>query len=97
MNPARSAAMTPSLPADLGVALAWHDTVCPEAGRCGSRELHARSIPLYTTGVLHQFLDNLHTHALDPDDENVGHFLHAERCCAVHNTHVMPHRGCILR
>jgi hypothetical protein len=40
------------------IALAWHDVVCPEAGECRDRPLHAASHPLAYGGLLARFLDN---------------------------------------
>lgn len=41
------------------VGLAWHDVVCPEAGDCPDRSLHAASHPLHHSGLLDRFLRNL--------------------------------------
>jgi hypothetical protein len=38
------------------IALAWHDTICPEAEQCRDRLLHSLSEPAYTSGVLSTFL-----------------------------------------
>jgi hypothetical protein len=42
------------------VALAWHDTTCPEGPDCRSRNIHAITEPnIATTGILQQFLERL--------------------------------------
>lgn len=43
----------------VGVALNWHDVVCPEAEQCPDRKLHAVSQTLYSSGLLERFLDRL--------------------------------------
>lgn len=48
-----------SIDVDREIGLAWHDVTCPEAGRCRDRELHARSAPLATSGLLRRFVNLL--------------------------------------
>jgi hypothetical protein len=56
------------------VALAWHDSTCPQAEDCHSRDLHAATDVLVGSGIVERFLSRLDAvlDAAEPGPEDNG-------------------------
>lgn len=55
-----------------------------------------RQVILDSTTVEGEFRDRVSVETLADDFEHVG-CDHEDNCCTLHGTHVMPHRGCMMR
>lgn len=47
--------MAPRIPVEVARQKAWHDATCPEGSDCASRDLHALSAPVVSTGILDRY------------------------------------------
>lgn len=53
------------------VALAWHDSTCPDGEGCPSRDQHATTDVLVASGAVERFLLRLHA-VLEVQDQGYG-------------------------
>lgn len=85
----------PPLRIPVGIGFTYREKVDGTLWRLSGMR-SGRTVILDSVTAEGEFRDRVSVETLADDFEYVG-CNHDSNCCAIHNTHTMPHRGCIMR